>query len=416
MLDDYGFPLVDPELRVCAACFNDEGLKNFVNAHADSTECSFCGATSDHEIAAPLDELVDHMRSCLERDYSDPDSAGMVYETREGGYQGEVWDTYDFVLWQLGLELPNDENDELLNTICEGLGDQLWCSAHLYTLGPDEALAYSWRTFCTLVKHKSRYFFSQSVRDFDDRELLSPSQLLSSIVDYAGASGLVRTLPAGREYFRARLQPVGKEFALPHELGPPPPEKATQNRMSPAGIVMMYVSEDASTALHETATVAGTYATGKFRTNRAVTILDLGTLPPIPSLFAELPDSLEYDPRKLLIFLHRLARDISRPIVRDDRVHIEYVPTQVVTEYVRSTKAPEKGRLDGIRYKSSRRDGGMSLVLFADTLNVIGAWKEDYPKPTSDEWLELVDRSEQTLSKATLASIDGIAAEAETDD
>lgn len=416
MLDEYGFPLVDPNMRVCATCFNDEGLKNFVNARADSTKCSFCGATADHDIAAPLDDLVDHMRSCLARDYNDPDHAGMVYETREGGYQGEVWDTHDFVLWQLGLELPNDVDDKLLDAICDGLGDQLWCSAHLYTLGPDEALAYSWRTFCTLVKHKSRYFFAQNVGSLDDRELMSPSELLSAIVDYSGASGLVRTLPARQEYFRARFQPAGMIFTRPHELGPPPPEKATQNRMSPAGIVMMYVSEDALTALHETAEAVGTYAIGTFQTIRDITILDLGQLPPIPSLFEELPDSLEHDLHKMLIFLHRLARDMSRPIARDDRVHIEYVPTQVVTEYVRSSKMPDETRLDGIRYRSSRREDGMSLVLFADTPNVIGAWKEDYPNPKSNEWLELVDRCENTLSKATLDSIDAIAADAETDD
>ena len=293
MLDEYGFPLIDPDLRVCATCFDDEGLKNFVNAHADSTECSFCGATSNRDISAPLDDLVDHMRSCLAQDYNDPDNAGMVYETREGGYQGEVWDTYDFVQWQLALELPNDDNNKLIDAICDGLGDQLWCSAHLYTLGPDEALAYSWRTFCTLVKHKSRYFFTQNVRALDDRELLSPSELLSTIVDYAGVSELVRALPTGQEYFRARFQPAGMMYTQPNELGPPPKEKATQNRMSPAGIVMMYVSEDALTALHETADAVGKYAIGKFRTKRDITILDLAKLPPIPSLYGNVPKDVE---------------------------------------------------------------------------------------------------------------------------
>jgi hypothetical protein len=173
--------------------------------------------------------------------------------------------------------------------------------------------------------------------------------------------------------------------------------------MSPAGIVMTYVSEDKLTALHETADAVGTYAIGKFRVRRDIRILDLAALPPVPSLFDELPDSLEYDPRRSLIFLHRLAGDISRPIARDDRVHIEYVPTQVVTEYVRSAKIPDEG-LDGIRYRSSRRDGGMSLVLFADRLNVVGAGTEEYAKRKSDEWLELVGRSEETITQATLDS------------
>jgi hypothetical protein len=30
------------------------------------------------------------MVSCLARDYDDPDNAGMVYQSAEGGYQGQV--------------------------------------------------------------------------------------------------------------------------------------------------------------------------------------------------------------------------------------------------------------------------------------------------------------------------------------
>ena len=378
MLDEYGYPYVDPDLRVCAKCFDDEGLKNYVIAHADSRRCSFCGARSKREIAAPLVQVIDHMRSCLAQDYDNPDDAGMVYESAEGGYQGEVWDTYDFVQWQLGLDLPNDKDDKLLDAICSGLGDQLWCNAHLYSLGPHESLAYSWRTFCSLIKHKQRYFFMLNVRDSDDHELLSPSELLRTIVQFARDSGLVRTLPAGQTYFRARWQEPGVVLTQPHELGPPPLKKAAQSRMSPAGIVMMYVSEDASTALYETANAVGTYAIGAFRTRRDISVLDLAELPPVPSLFEEIPDSLEYDPRRDLIFLHRLAHDISRPIARDDRIHINYVPTQVVTEYVRSARF-SNGRLHGIRYRSSRRDGGVSVVLFADKTNVVGACTEITP-------------------------------------
>jgi len=415
MLDEYGYLYIDPDLRVCAECFGDEGLKNYVNARANSRKCSFCGAKSKRDIAAPLDKLVDHMQSCLAQDYSNPNDAGMVYESAEGGYQGEVSDTYDFVRWELELDLPNDEDDKLFDAICSGLGDQLWCSAHLYSLGPHKALAYSWRTFCSLVKHERRYFFTRNTRDSDDRELLSPSELLRTIVQFARDSGLVRTLPSRQTYFRARWQDPGTVLAQPHELGPPPLKRAAQSRMSPAGIVMMYVSEDASTALYETVNAVGNYAIGTFRTRRDISILDLAELTPVPSLFEETPDSLEYDPRRNLIFLHHLAHDISRPIARDDRIHIDYVPTQVVTEYVRSARF-SNGPLDGIRYRSSRRDGGISIVLFADKTNVVGACTEGYAWGKSDEWLELVGRSEQTVSQALLDSITAIAANVGADD
>jgi hypothetical protein len=284
----------------------------------------------------------------------------------------------------------------LFKAICKSFGSQLWCTRHLYSLGPDEGLAYSWDTFCKLVKHESRFFFAQAPRKTDDRELLPPHNLLSLIAEYAVAVGAVQTMPAGQIYFRTRYQQPGERLSQPRDLGPPTPGIAKQNRMSPAGIVMTYVSEDAATALDETADEPGTYAIGQFRALRDITILDLAQLPPIPSLFAEISDTLPYDPHEALRFLHRLAHDISRPIARNDRVHIEYVPTQVVTEFLRTAKLPEEIKLDGIRYRSSRRDEGISLVLFADRRNVAGASDDTWPKP--DPWLELVGRSERVVS------------------
>ena len=57
------------------------------------------------------------------------------------------------------------------------------------------------------------------------------------------------------------------------------------NRMSPAGIVMFYVSDEAATALREVARSpeddTGRYAIGKFRTMRDVPLLDLTAIPRI---------------------------------------------------------------------------------------------------------------------------------------
>jgi len=94
-------------------------------------------------------------------------------------------------------------------------------------------------------------------------------------------------------------------------------------------------------------------------------------LPRIPTLFEPIHDTIEYDPRKLLIFLHTLREEFSRPIERDNRVHIEYVPTQVVTEYLRGMKTMEDWSIDGIRYASARHEGGASLVLFCDPNNLV---------------------------------------------
>jgi len=90
------------------------------------------------------------------------------------------------------------------------------------------------------------------------------------------------------------------------------------------------------------------------------------------------------------------------------------VPTQVVTEYVRSAKFAN-GHLDGIRYRSSRR-AGISLVLFADKTNVVGACTESYARRKSNEWLELVDRTETAVSQALFDTIAASTANAAEDD
>lgn len=104
----------------------------------------------------------------------------------------------------------------------------------------------------------------------------------------------------------------------------------------------------------ETANKPGDYTVGKF-----TMILDLPNLPRVPTILHELPDSLEYDPRPRLIFLHEISREMSRPIARDDRVHVEYVPTQVVTEYLRTVTTIDGRRIDGIDTRvraATRRD------------------------------------------------------------
>ena len=71
-----------------------------------------------------------------------------------------------------------------------------------------------------------------------------------------------------------------------------------------------------------------------------------------------------------LIFLREFLLDFSSPIERDDRIHIDYVPTQVVTEYLRDAKLEGDPPLDGIKYRSSRRKGGICYVLFIDEYGV----------------------------------------------
>lgn len=380
---------------VCGACFGNRGLQDFCSDHAESTECDFCGAVDDEPIAAPLDEVVEHIEACIYRYYDDPANAGLPYETREGGWQGKTYDTDD-VLGDLGLDLPEDDDGRLYDEIISRIENTLWSDAEPYALSPAEQLSLSWEQFCDVIKHRRRYFFLHEEKPpgddlYSDDELFSPAKTLQTIFGFAEEASAFVVIPASKKFFRARYQGAGETWVTAGQLGPPPVERAFQtNRMSPPGVVMTYVAEDRETALAETASGPGNFTVGVFVVDRDLVILDLTRFPEPPCVFAELSDTIEFDPRPRLNFLRNISRDISRPIARDDRVHVEYVPTQVVTEYVRAVVRVGGQSVDGIRYTSSRLHAKTAMVLFADQSNLV---LEEGERPgfyrTDGRWLRL---------------------------
>ncbi len=306
---------------------------------------------------------------------------------------GETWTTHELLADVVGLSLPNDDGS-LFDAICSGVDDNTWCAKHPYVLSNVEEAQSSWELFCTIVKHERRFFFLDSKDKYD--EVLSPKELLEKILDDAEKVGLlVANAPGALTLHRVRFQEPGANYATPTDLGPPPDAKQS-NRMSPAGVVMFYASDTAETALRETASSRGpgTYAVATFVATRPLVVLNLAQLPPIPSIFEPVSDTLEYDPRKTLQFLHEVAIAISQLVPRDGREHVEYVPTQVVTEFVRSR---QRSPIHGIQYTSAV-DGGNSFVLFADQSNLVPTGEA----AEKEQWLKLEGRAERVVSQADI--------------
>jgi hypothetical protein len=138
--------------------------------------------------------------------------------------------------------------------------------------------------------------------------------------------------------------------------------------MSPAGIPMFYGAYDIGTAIKETydpskdqeqkqvATVA------KFKLLKDIALVDFSKIPAIPGFF----EQVDYSHHEI-IFLDDFITDISKPIKKDDREHIEYVPTQVVTEHIRYVHKDENsGDIYGLIYPSSKNNGKNSVVIFCE--------------------------------------------------
>ena len=164
---------------------------------------------------------------------------------------------------------------------------------------------------------------------------------------------------------------------------------------------MFYGAKEIKTAISETwdpfRFPAYIITAAKFRALKSLRILDFTALPDFPSLFDE--DRRHLKPA--YAFLRSFISDSTKPIAKDGREHIDYVPTQVVTEFFRRIfRGSGRTRLQGLFYPSSKSKGGTSCVLFFESHNCLGVRKT--PGPDSEKWLELIPNSVKRLRPSSL--------------
>ena len=386
--------------RVCDKCLNDYALAKFVKDRATEKKCDYCGrASKERPIAVPVDDVMPEISDGIRSEWEHPDDVGMPYESAEGGYQGTVIDSYELINDELWDIFTNESLREDIAGAFEAQG-AMWCDKYLWSLPPEEALRSGWKEFVKVVKHNVRYLFLRAPDDLSEYrgyEEIPPSLFLDRLGEVVQEAGLVTVLPRGTRIFRARVHAIDKTLQTASELGPPPIEKANySNRMSPAGIPMFYGAFDRETAIRETYDGSNEreviVTTAEFETARDFPVLDLTRLPDLPSIF----DSPNRDKRPGILFLQDFAEDLSKRIMKDGREHIEYVPTQVVTEYFRHVFASsEFGSLKGLLYPSAQGSPGKCSVLFfkaEDCCDVAPGWtsaKKEFGPELPKFWLGL---------------------------
>ena len=361
---------------VCPECFSDPGIKAFIEDNLECEACSVCGRRSEEPIAATADRVSEFFLEKVGQHWEDANDSA-PYCSAEGGFLVTTWSMYEIVF----DELPDIAPYKTLEWLYEHLKDDVvWCERDWRILSPGRALAVGWERFSEAVKHETRFLFFTSKRDpYESGEPFEvrPDEMLDELGRAIRKCRLVRKIPAGTRFFRVRGHKMGKRYPTPKELGPPPRQYAVSaGRMNAPGIVVMYGALEEETAFREATGEFKFYSVAEFELLEDVLIVDLSRVPRVPSIF-------EDKPRESIIFLRDFKKDVSRPITPDQEVHVEYTPTQVVSEYLRHRFSNASGKtVSGVLYESAKAKGGKNVALFIESERVEGVPSESFKPKT----------------------------------
>lgn len=391
-------------------CFNEKEIIKYIKNNGQNGSCPYCG--SNNVLTMTTDKVGTFVRMGVKRAYEHlEEGTGAIFDSEEKRFtdsKGESagsslveilideWNIFSSIT-QATILLNNLINDSAPSqrSIQQGEVDEFpdiydtsyVFSNDLYGVGASDEY-WAWENFKNLTMYYNRFFDVDDDKEGRDRLLKSVSKVFSSMSEILKKQNI---LYRARKIEEKMVQNVDK-LDYYKEISPAPSIYATTNRMSPAGISYTYLATDIDTCYKECRMCTDDYAiVGTFKTRKDLRILNLSSTNYLyieNSMFSE-----DYEQGLTWIneFIHIFTLEISKIIDPKDK-ELEYVPTQVLAEYIR------KMGYDGIKFESSVNKGSFNYVLFCGPNKDIS--REYYPWKPLDvsrnliyftKWLKLCD-------------------------
>jgi hypothetical protein len=358
-LKDRGFGEIDG--GVCLQHITDSCLSQRLEEFVTEHDCALCGTARSSEenasFAVSLEKLMDAVVETVRHFYAEAEAV-LPWDSEDGVLVGPQIDTRDVIEDIADGAFDDAYLDSIIQLISSVIGYQTtWTS--WFAAADTGGLDYAWEQFAQTAMHQSRMVVGMGSPNDPPARL---ARFLESVLLYATSDlGLIKQLPPGTGFYRGRLC-EDPDLLKRHsdDLGPAPPKKATANRMSPAGVALFYASGDAQTAIAEIAChgVEPLAVVGEFTNTRELRILDLTHSPaPISPFCLE-----KREHARMGRFLSSFVRYIAAPVIPDGRQHVEYAPTQLLTEYLRWVPEP---KLDGIALPSAQTENCTYVLFFS---------------------------------------------------
>lgn len=343
--------------HVCADCVDNVYLASLVDASAQHTGCDYCDKTD--VLTAEVSCILEAVKNGIHYGFGDEAHVGAPYSK---DFPIEYFETQDVLEETLSEEDVNWDQD-LIDAVSCALHNQCWVAApqgNFFGSYTQKQYQWSWAGFVSTVKHKSR-FHLYAYKSVDDsgcnygEGYISPEKMLGFLGHVFAHNQMVKKISTDEVLYRVRK---GSWPLVADEAGPPPYNKATAGRMNPAGIPYLYLAFDERTALAEArARVAEFVTVSRWQPSRELQVLDLTYQPQYISIFEGRDQA-----RSEVVFLRDFVNDVCKPVT-DDTSDVEYVPTQLVCEYLAQVFFHAGQPLDGLIYPSEKTNG-KNIVLF----------------------------------------------------
>lgn len=360
-------------MGICSSHFEDKALKRFIDKNIDSEYCDYC---EEEKPSIDFDKFQEFVEEAVYFEYCEPYEEGAPYNAEEAYYEDRFPGITVHYTRELIDELLETFDYDIVEDLASSFSDD-YLTEREAIWGPtkNEYFIGGWDKFKQIIKHEVRFlFFDPKLAErYEDEyhESLNPAFVLDEVGKAILDLGYLSAFSVGSlSLYRARQHELKENVIDAKSIGAPPIKHAKANRMSPAGISMFYGALDINTCKAEVCDGNWKHSfltTAEFVNIKEFNLIDFTDIGEIPSLF----DKENRHKRSIMGFIKSFVADLSIPVKPDDTVHIEYVPTQVVTEFLK-LKFQKEYNVQGILYKSVKNNGGLCAVLFTNNEEMIG--------------------------------------------
>lgn len=356
---------------ICSDCVTHQTLKNLIHDTGEDGVCHYCGNEGTAlEKEQFFQEILDRV---AENTATEDDLSQYEYWMLfEGGSDEIPIDYLDIVLseWAgLGDELFFDDLNDYAPKVFK-INDREMDRHYFADDGALERNFFEdkWNRFIQEIRHTHRFFNASAGKFLDSVFDILCSQ------DSALKPECVRTITRGEPLYRARSastrEQVMKIIKAPaSELGPPPKDRASSQRMTPNGISTIYCALERETCLSEIRAITGDNVVSIAMTPIVrLNLLDLTRLDRVDAPHLTILDKGYLEAMHLKTFISSLVKKMSKPKGPGDE--LSYLSSQVVFEYLRLRFGRE---VDGLVFPSVQTgETGTNVVLFPEASIVSG--------------------------------------------